>query len=62
MRLEGDFHGSPVVWTLDFHCRGPGVQSLVGKIRSHKPPASNLESLEVLTTESHDHTWNFRKI
>ena len=26
-----------MVRTLSFQCRGPGVQSLVGELRSHKP-------------------------
>lgn len=29
--------GGPVVKTPCFHCQGPGVQSLVGELRSHKP-------------------------
>ena len=31
-----EFPGGPVVRTLHFHCRGPGVQSLVGELRSRK--------------------------
>ena len=30
-----DFPGGPVVKTLRFHCRGPGVGSLVRALRSH---------------------------
>lgn len=29
--------GGPVVRTPHFHCPGPGVQSLVEELRSHKP-------------------------
>ena len=32
---DRDFPGGPVVKTPHFHCRGPGVQSPVGKLRSH---------------------------
>ena len=32
-----EFPSGPVVRTLGFHCQGPGVQSLVGELRSHKP-------------------------
>ena len=30
-----DFSGSPVVKIPHFHCRGPQVRSLVGKLRFH---------------------------
>ena len=35
--VSRDFPGSPLVKTLHFHCRGHGVPSLVGKLRSRKP-------------------------
>lgn len=31
-----DFLGSPVVRIRRFHCHGPGVQSLIWELRSHK--------------------------
>ena len=34
---EGDFPGGPVVSSVQFHCWGPGVQSLVREVRSCKP-------------------------
>ena len=33
----GDFPGGPVVKTPRFHCRGHGVPSLVGELRSYMP-------------------------
>ena len=31
-----EFPGGPVVRTSQFHCHGPGVQSLVRELRSHR--------------------------
>ena len=33
----GNSSGGPAVRTLHFHCWGPWVQSLIGKLRFHKP-------------------------
>ena len=35
--LPRDFPGGPVVKTPRFHCRGPGILSLVGELRSNVP-------------------------
>ena len=32
-----EFPGGPLVRTSQFPCQGPGVQSLVGELRSQKP-------------------------
>ena len=34
--ISREFPGGPVVRTLRSHCWGPGVQSLVGELKSHK--------------------------
>ena len=35
-KISRELPGDPVVRTPHFHCQGPGVQALVGELRSHK--------------------------
>ena len=37
MMKTGEFPDGPVVRASHCHCRGPGVQSRVGELRSYKP-------------------------
>ena len=36
--ISQDFPGGPVVKILSYHCRGHRFESVVRKLRSHKPP------------------------